>query len=161
MVIFHSYVNVYQRINSWWLLASIEFTAIGLFPVMGEVNMHHILADNDALLTFWQESFQVQVALGRPWNGTVKCQKPPFFVLMIYTNMAKLGMVDPIAFRIAESCYTMPRSCCTMDIPRRQWRKSCPSCSGLSGMCGLRNGSKNWLVLTSKKWRSHQQNRGI
>jgi hypothetical protein len=90
-------------------LASIEFTAIGLFPVMGEVNMHHILADNDALLTFWQESFQVQVALGRPWNGTVKCQKPPFFVLMIYTNMAKLGMVDPIAFRtIAESCYTMP-----------------------------------------------------
>ncbi|CAE7478823.1 lgrD [Symbiodinium natans] len=29
------------------------------FPAM-HVNMHHILADNDALLTFWQESFQVQ-----------------------------------------------------------------------------------------------------
>ena len=28
--------------------------------VAAEVNMHHILADNDALMTFWQESFQVQ-----------------------------------------------------------------------------------------------------
>lgn len=32
------------------------------FPAM-HVNMHHILADNDALLTFWQESFQVQELL--------------------------------------------------------------------------------------------------
>jgi hypothetical protein len=72
-------------------LASIEFTAIGLFPVMGEVNMHHILADNDALLTFWQESFQVQVALGRPWNGTVKCQKPPFFCVDDLYQHGKIG----------------------------------------------------------------------
>jgi len=32
------------------------------FPAL-HVNMHHILADNDALLTFWQESFQVQELL--------------------------------------------------------------------------------------------------
>eukprot|EP00913_Durusdinium_trenchii_P011694 g10982.t1 len=32
------------------------------FPAL-HVNMHHILADNDALMTFWQESFQVQELL--------------------------------------------------------------------------------------------------
>ncbi|CAJ1437741.1 unnamed protein product [Effrenium voratum] len=32
------------------------------FPAL-HVNMHHILADNDALMTFWQESFQIQELL--------------------------------------------------------------------------------------------------
>lgn len=46
------------------------------FPSL-HVNMHHILADNDALLTFWQESFQVQELLYYGYSKEAVKEKLP------------------------------------------------------------------------------------
>lgn len=46
------------------------------FPAL-HVNMHHILADNDALLTFWQESFQVQELLYYGYSKEAVKEKLP------------------------------------------------------------------------------------
>eukprot|EP00434_Breviolum_minutum_P027233 symbB.v1.2.024084.t1/scaffold2256.1/size84244/1 len=70
-------------------MASTEFERLGIsgirmlyspssdnFPSL-HVNMHHILADNDALLTFWQESFQVQELLYYGYSKEAVKEKLP------------------------------------------------------------------------------------